>query len=66
MDESSGAIRTEAEGRELWLPYAMEFLRNAEIRQITLWDENPDGGPRIIERKLIGTLRMAEDAPASP
>jgi hypothetical protein len=66
MDTSSGKIRTQAEGFELWLPYATEFLRKAEIREITLWDENPDGSPRIIERKMIATLKIAEGAPAAP
>jgi hypothetical protein len=32
--DTSGKIRTEAEGRELWLPYLIEFLRQAKIEEI--------------------------------
>lgn len=66
MNQPSGAIRSEAEGRELWLPYAMEFLRKADIQEITMWDENLEGTPRVIERRLIATLKIATDAPAAP
>src|SRR5271169_3746689 len=63
MDQSC-KIRTQTEGRELWLPYAIEFLRKADIQEITIWDENIYGTPRVIERRLIASLKIATDAPA--
>jgi hypothetical protein len=60
MDQS-GEIRTEAEGRELWLPYAMEFLRQAnEIRMPSISHQNEDGSLVVIERQLIAIIRSGE------
>jgi hypothetical protein len=61
MGTSSGKIRTEAEGRELWLPYAMEFLRHAEIQEIiTCGEDDADGNPIVTERKLIAIVRRSD------
>lgn len=63
MDSSGGKIRTEAEGRELWLPYAMEFLSQAdEIRVPSICRENDDGIVVVIERQLIAITRKSDEA----
>lgn len=62
MAQSSGKIRTEAEGRELWLPYAMNFLRQAKIEDIITCDEDANGNLIVIERKLIATVSRSDAA----
>lgn len=67
MDQSAGEIRTAAEGRELWLSYAMEFLRQAdEIRMPSICHQKDDGSLVVIERQLIATIRGSGEAVAAP
>jgi len=61
MDISNDKIRTQAEGFELWIPYLIEFLRQAEIQEIiTCSEDDADGKPIVTERKLIATIRRSD------
>ena len=63
--DTSGKIRTEAEGREARLPYLIEFLRQAKIEEIITCGEDPDGRAVVSERKLIATFNRSDVADAA-
>ena len=66
MDKSSGEIRTQAEGFELWIPYLIAFFSQAKIEEIvTCGEDDADGNPVVTERKLIGTISRSDAADAA-
>lgn len=63
--DTSAKIRTRSWGRELWLPYLIEFLRQTKIEEIVTCGEDPDGRAVVSERKLIATIPRSDVADAA-